>query len=90
MTDRYQFAIEVAKSAGSILGEGYHQHKTIHLKGDRDLVTEFDLRSEEFEDALREPALDIEALDVNKDQVEDEDLQDLALLLEDSDIVDPS
>ncbi len=43
-----EFAIDVARSAGDILREGYHQQKTIRLKGVRDLVTDFDLQSEEY------------------------------------------
>jgi myo-inositol-1(or 4)-monophosphatase len=48
MTDRHQFALELAKKAGAILRDGFYQEKSTKLKGDRDLVTEFDLRSEKF------------------------------------------
>lgn len=46
MTERHRFAIQLAEEAGGILREGYHQQKHVRYKGDRDLVTEFDLRSE--------------------------------------------
>ncbi len=48
MTQRLEFTVEVALGAGRILRDGYDQQKTISLKGRRDLLTEFDLRSEEF------------------------------------------
>jgi myo-inositol-1(or 4)-monophosphatase len=48
MDARMEFAIDVARSVGDILREGYHQQKTISLKDVRDLVTEFDLQSEEY------------------------------------------
>jgi myo-inositol-1(or 4)-monophosphatase len=48
MTHRLEFTVEVALGAGRILRDGYDQQKTISLKGRRDLLTEFDLRSEEF------------------------------------------
>lgn len=48
MSDRLSFAIELAKKAGKLLREGYSKKKTIAYKGDLNLVTEFDLRSEEL------------------------------------------
>jgi len=41
-----EIAIEAAREAGTILREGYERPKEISYKGDADLVTEFDRRSE--------------------------------------------
>ena len=48
MTDSYlEVAIEVAKDAGKILREEFHRPAQIEYKGDVDLVTQADRRSEE-------------------------------------------
>ena len=46
MHDRYPFAIEIAKSAGAVLREGFGNHKTVRYKSAIDLVTEYDEQSE--------------------------------------------
>jgi myo-inositol-1(or 4)-monophosphatase len=45
---RYHTAIDVARRAGALLREGYGQTHRIHHKGEIDLRTEFDLRSEQL------------------------------------------
>ncbi len=44
--DRYSFAKDLARKAGAILLEGYENSGEVHKKGEIDLVTEYDLRSE--------------------------------------------
>ncbi len=44
--DRYTFAKELARKAGMVLHQGYGNTNEIHKKGEIDLVTESDLRSE--------------------------------------------
>ena len=46
MHDRYQFAMEIAQSAGAVLREGFGNHKTVRYKSAIDLVTEYDEQSE--------------------------------------------
>jgi myo-inositol-1(or 4)-monophosphatase len=48
MSDFLSFAITLAREAGAILLEGYRQPKQIEHKGEIDLVTEFDRRSEQL------------------------------------------
>jgi myo-inositol-1(or 4)-monophosphatase len=45
---RLTFATELALQAGALLREGYGRSIEINLKGEIDLVTEYDLRSEEL------------------------------------------
>ncbi len=44
--DRYSFAKELARKAGAILLEGYENTGEVYKKGEIDLVTKYDLRSE--------------------------------------------
>lgn len=44
--DRYAFAKDLAREAGMVLRQGYGNTNEVHKKGEIDLVTECDLRSE--------------------------------------------
>jgi myo-inositol-1(or 4)-monophosphatase len=44
--DRYSFAKDLVRKAGTLLLEGYENAGEVHKKGEIDLVTEYDLRSE--------------------------------------------
>lgn len=44
--DRYSFAKEIVLRAGVVLHQGYEHTGEVHKKGEIDLVTEYDLRSE--------------------------------------------
>jgi myo-inositol-1(or 4)-monophosphatase len=48
MGGRLETAIKLARRAGGLLHEGYRQPKRIERKGTIDLVTEYDLKSEEL------------------------------------------
>lgn len=48
MNDALKVAIEIAREAGTVLREGFERPKTITYKGEVDLVTESDRRSEEL------------------------------------------
>lgn len=48
MEDRLKFAQETARKAGEILRQGFGNASQIHLKGTVDLVTEYDLASEQL------------------------------------------
>lgn len=45
-TDRYSFAKELALRVGAVLHQGFEHTGEVHKKGEIDLVTEYDLRSE--------------------------------------------
>jgi myo-inositol-1(or 4)-monophosphatase len=47
-SDRYTFAKNLTREAGAIIRQGYGNAKEIRKKGEIDLVTEYDLRSERF------------------------------------------
>jgi len=46
--DRLTIAIDLARQAGALLREGYDQVTEVNYKGEIDLITEFDLRSEQL------------------------------------------
>ena len=48
LSEKLQFAVEVAKDAGSILKGNFGKSKEIHFKGEIDLVTNVDLESEKL------------------------------------------
>lgn len=48
MSEYLEAAVEIAREAGAILREGFERPKTITYKGEVDLVTESDRRSEEL------------------------------------------
>ncbi|MCK4693885.1 MAG: inositol monophosphatase, partial [Anaerolineales bacterium] len=46
--DRLTIATDLARQAGALLREGYDQVTEVNYKGEIDLITEFDLRSEQL------------------------------------------
>jgi len=46
--DRLTIAIDLARQAGALLREGFDQVTEVNYKGEIDLITEFDLRSEQL------------------------------------------
>ncbi len=48
MKKRLQLAMDLARQAGALLRQGYGDSVQVKLKGSIDLVTEYDLRSEQF------------------------------------------
>ena len=48
MTDRLKLAKTLARQSGALLQEGFGQATEVNLKGEIDLITEYDLRSEKL------------------------------------------
>ncbi len=48
ISDRYTFAKNLVREAGAVIQQGYGKANEIHMKGEIDIVTEYDLRSEDL------------------------------------------